>query len=86
MNIPEVLGTTFLRTISVVAFELSLVLDKNFKKRGGEIRGEIAFALINLSQVEIQDPASGSITTKEFVFLEKFTEFYYHKIFEARSR
>ena len=83
VNIPEVLGTAFLRTISVVAFELSLVLEKNFKKK---VRGEIAIALINLSQVQIQDPASASITTKEFVFLEKCAEFYCHKIFEAISR
>ena len=41
---------------------------------------------MNLPQVQIQDPASGSTTTKEFVFLEKFAEFYYHKILEARSR
>ena len=38
MNIPEVLGAAFLRTISVVAFELSLVLEKNFKKRKLEER------------------------------------------------
>ena len=38
MNIPEVLGTAFLRAISVVAFELSLVLEKNFKKRKLEER------------------------------------------------
>ena len=29
-NIPEVLGAAFLRIRSVVAFELSLVLEKNF--------------------------------------------------------
>ena len=38
VNIPEVLGTGFLKTISVVAFELGLVLEKNFKKRKLEER------------------------------------------------
>ena len=37
-------------------------------------------------QVQIQDPAGSSTTTTAFLFLEKFAEFYYHKIFEAKSR
>ena len=46
----------------------------------------MAFALINLFQVQIQDPAGSSTTTTAFLFLEKFAEFYYHKILEAKSR
>ena len=65
-------------------FWIKFSIRKEFLKEKAE--GEIAFALINLPQVQIQDPASGSTTTKEFVFLEKFAEFYYHKILEARSR
>ena len=33
--------------------------------------------------VQIQQPKSMSTTTTAFVFLGKFAEFYYHKIFEA---
>ena len=47
---------------------------------------EGAFALINLFRVQIQEIATRSTTTRAFVFLEKFAEFYYHKIFETRSR
>ena len=36
--------------------------------------------------MQIQEPTSGSTTTRAFVFLAKFVEFYYHKIFEARSQ
>ena len=69
---PKVLGAAF------------LVSEKNFLKK--KVSGEIAFALISLFQVQIQEPASRSTTTRAFVFLAKFAEFYYHKIFEARSR
>ena len=51
-----------------------------------KVIGEIAFALISLFHVQIQEPASRSTTTRAFVFLAKFAEFYYHKIFETRSR
>ena len=50
-----------------------------FKKK---VIGEIAFALVSLIHVQIQQPTSWSTTTRAFFFLEKFTEFYYHKIVE----
>ena len=52
VNIPKVLGTAFFRTILVAAFELSFSIRKEFLKK--EVSGEIAFALINLFQVQIQ--------------------------------
>ena len=65
----------------MAAFELSLVSEKNFKKElSGEI--EIAFALLSLFHVQIEDSASRSTTTRAFFFLAKFAQFYYHKIFE----
>ena len=63
----------------MAAFELSLVSEKKLKK---ELSGEIAFALISLFHVQIEDSASRSTTTRTFFFLAKFAEFYYHKIFE----
>ena len=57
---------------------------KEFLKK--KVSGEIAFDLISLFHVQIQEPASRSTTTRAFVFLAKFAEFYYHKIFEERSR
>ena len=56
---------------------------KEFLKK--KVSGEIAFDLISLFHVQIQEPASRSTTTRAFVFLAKFAEFYYHKIFETRS-
>ena len=53
---------------------LSFVLSK-------KVSGEIAFDLISLFHVQIQEPTSRSSTTRTFVFLAKFAEFYYHKIF-----
>ena len=44
---------------------------------------EIAFELISLFYVQIQEPTSRSTTTRALVFLAKFAEFYYHKIFET---
>ena len=46
----------------------------------------MAFDLISLFQVQIQEPTSRSTTTRAFVFLAKFAEFYYHKAFEVISR
>ena len=63
-------------------FNYVLVSERIFKKD----RGEIAFDLISLFHAQIQEPASRSTTTRAFVFLAKFAEFYYHKIFEERSR
>ena len=67
----------FYRTTPVAVFERTL------KKK---VSGEIAFALISLFHVQIQEPASRSTTTRAFVFLAKFAEFYYHKIFQTRIR
>ena len=44
---------------------------------------EIAFDLISLFHVQIQEPTRSSTTTRAFVFPAKF---HYHKIFETRSR
>ena len=63
-------------------FELSFSIRKEFLKK--KVSGEIAFALISLFHVQMQEPASRS--TRAFVFPAKFAEFYYRKIFEARSR
>ena len=51
-----------------------------------EVSGEIAFELISLFHVQIQELTSRSTPTIAFVFLAKFAEFYYHKIFKTRSR
>ena len=52
---------------------LSFVLPK-------KVSGEIAFDLISLFHGQIQEPTSRSSTTRIFVFLAKFAEFY-RKIF-----
>ena len=70
-------GSFFYRTTPVAAFERTL------KKK---VSGEIAFALISLFHIQIQEPASRSATMTAFVFLAKFAEFHYHKIFQARTR
>ena len=59
-----------------------LVSERILKKK---VIGEIVFDLISLFHVQIQEPTSRSTTTRAFVFLAKFAEFYYHKIFETRS-
>ena len=51
-----------------------------------KVSGEIAFDLISLFHVQIQEPTRRSTTTRQFVFLAKFAEFYYHKIFETTSQ
>ena len=83
MNIPKVLGTAF----SIEQFRwlfFNYVLVSEFLKK--KVSGEIAFDSISLFHVQIQEPTSRSTTTRAFVFLAKFVEFYYHKIFEERSR
>ena len=67
----------------MAAFELCFSIRKEFLKK--KVSGEIAFELISLFHVQIQEPTSRSTTTRAFVFLAKFAEFYYHKIFETRS-
>ena len=59
VNIPKVLETAFFRTILLAAFELSFGIKKECSRK--KVSGEIAFALINLFQVQIQEPASRSI-------------------------
>ena len=49
-----------------------------------QVIGEVAFDLISFFHVQIQQPKSRSTTTRAFVFLAKFAEFFYHKIFEKR--
>ena len=63
----------------MAAFELCFSVRKNFKK---EVSGEIAFDLISLFHVQIQELTRTSTTTKAFVFP---AECYYHKISETRS-
>ena len=48
-----------------------------------KVSGEIAFDVISLIHVQIQEPTRRSTTTRAFVFPAKF---YYHKIFETRRR
>ena len=61
------------------------VFSKNFEKKK-KVSGEMAFDAISFFHVQIQEPTSRSTTTRAFVFPAKFGEFYYHKIFEVRSR
>ena len=80
MNIQKVSGTTFFKEqLWWLLLKYVLVSERFFKK---ENSGEIAFDLISLFYVQIQDPKSRSTTTIAFA---KFSEFYYHKIFETRS-
>ena len=84
MNIPQVLGTVFFyRTTTAAGFELCFSIRKEFLKM--KVSQEIALELIGLFCVQIQEPTSRSTTTTAFVFLAKFAEFYYHKIFETKS-
>ena len=53
----------------MAAFEVSYSIREEFFKK---VNGEIAFALISLFHVQIQEPASRSTTTTAFVFLAKF--------------
>ena len=71
----------FYRATPLAAFELCFSIREEFLKK--KISEEIAFELISLFHVQIQEPTSKSSTTKAFVFLAKFAEFYYHKIFET---
>ena len=72
VNVLKDLGAAFFRTISVVAFQLNFSIREEFLKK--KVSGEIAFALINLFQAQIQEPANRSTTTRAFVFLAKFAE------------
>ena len=50
-----------------------LVSEKNLKKR--KVTGEIAFALISLFHVQVQESASRSTTTRAFVFFQNLQNF-----------
>ena len=76
--------TIFYGANPVTAFELSFSIRKELSKK--KVSGEIASALISLIHIQIQLLRSRPITTRAFVFLAKFTEFYYYKIFETRSQ
>ena len=65
------------------AFESCFSIRNKFLKK--KVSGEIAFELIGFFYVQIQEPTRRSTTTGAFTILAKFAEFYYHKIFEARS-
>ena len=69
----------FYRTTTVSAFEL-FYYQKEFVKK--KVSGEIAFDVISLFHVQIQEPIRHSSTTGVFIFPAKF---YYRKIFETRS-
>ena len=62
----------------MAAFELCFRI-RIFKKESRDI----AFEFISLFHVQI--PTSMSAITRAFVFLAKFAEFYYHKIFEKKN-
>ena len=72
------------RTTPVADFELCFSIRKEFLKK--RVSGEIAFDLISLFHAQIQESTGKSTTTRGFVFLAKFAEFYYHEIFEIRYR
>ena len=83
VSIPKVLGTIFFIEALWWLLLNMFYYQKEFLKN--KVSGEIAFALISLFHVQIQEPTRRSTTTRAFVFPAKFAEFYYHKIFETRS-
>ena len=85
MNIPNNLGTAFsIEQLRWLLLNYVLVSETVFFKK--KVSREIALDLISLFHVQIQEPASRLTTMTAFVFLTKFAEFYYQKIFETRSR
>ena len=83
LNIPKVLGTAFfIEQLWWLFLNYVLVLRKEFKEK--KVSGEIAFAAISLLHAQIHKLANRSTILREFVFLAKFAEFYYHKKFETR--
>ena len=78
MHIPKALRSAFFyRTSSLSAFEVSFSIRKKFSKK--KSNGEIAFALISLFHVQIQEPANRSTTMP---FLQNFSN--YHKIYVTK--
>ena len=83
MEMKKSLGTAFfIEQFRWLFFNYVLLSDRIFKKK---VSGEIAFDLTSLFHVQNQEPTCRSTTTRAFVFLAKFAEFYYHKIFEERG-
>ena len=79
MSIPKVLGTFFfIEQLQWLLLNYVLLSERICKKESEEI----AFNVIRLFLVQIQEPTRHSTTTGAFVFP---TKFYYHKIFETRS-
>ena len=60
-------------TTPVDAFELCFSIRKEFLKK--KINGEIAYELISLFPVQMQEPTSRSTTTRAFVFLQNLLNF-----------
>ena len=56
----------------MAAFELSFSIRKEFQKKES---GEIAFALISLFLVQMQEPGSRSTTTRTLSFLQNLLNF-----------
>ena len=84
MNITSFGNRLFYIITPVLLLNYVLVSEKQFFKK--KISGEISFEIITLFHVQIQEPTSRSTTMRAFAFLAKFAEFYYHNIFETRSR
>ena len=59
----------FYRTNTVAAFEFYVLVSEFLKKK---VSGKIAFDLISLFHVQIQEPKRSSTTTRAFVFPSKF--------------
>ena len=70
MHIPKTFRDCFFYRTTLATFEVSFSIRKKILKK--KVNREIAFALISLLHVQIQEPASRSITTRMFVFLGKF--------------
>ena len=71
-------GHLFYRTTTVAAFKVSFSIRKEFKKK--KVSEEIAITLISLVLVQIQEPASRLIITKEHLsFLQNLLNFIIEK-------
>ena len=83
VNVLKGLGTAFFRTISVVAFQLSYSIREEFLKK--KVSGEIAFALINLFQAQIQEPANRSTRTRSRSRLKRLSRWMYSQTWSQGS-
>ena len=81
MNIPKVLGAFLIEQLWWLLLNCFSIRREFLKKK---VSGDFAFDLIGLFHVQIQESTGRSTTMRDFVFLKKFAEFYYHKIFERR--